>query len=243
MAGRGGKGAKGDEKGDEKSGVKVDAKPRAKRGAKRGAKSDAKPDGQPDIVTVSAASTDTEVDGQPDAKSDTGKKARRKGRPSAFPLIALALAVALIGIGIASYFAANVLSEAVRAAARRGVETPAALATTVCGDLIHQNYSDLVARVDPTAAPPAATGPFDAGALTQRLHTLDQEGGPVVSCSAAPLAASDVAPASGPDGATRLLLTLWRAGTPQPISAVLITRQSLDGAWVVERDSSFLLAT
>ncbi len=237
MAGRDGKGAKGDAKGDVKDEVKGDAKPRAKPQAKRGAKPNVKP------VIEMDAETSAEADGQPDAIFVDVKAARRKGSGSAFLFVAAALALALFGIGVASYFAASVLSEAVRAAARRGVETPAALANTVCGDLMHQNYSDLMNRVDPAVAPPAVTTPFDASALTQRLHTLDQEGGPVISCSAASLAASDIAPASGPDGATRLLLTLSRAGTLQPIAAVLITRQSPDGAWLVERDSSFLLAT
>ncbi len=199
------------------------------KGAKRKVKPDARPDAPPDDG----------IDGEAGARLDVKRKARR----NAFPLIATSLVVALLGIGVASYFAASLLGGAVRAAARRGAETPAALAATVCGDLTHQNYSDLVARVDPGAAPPAATGPFDASALVQRLHTLDREGGPVTSCAVTPLDASEVAPASGPDGATRLLLTMGRAGTPQPIAAVLITRQSSDGAWLVERDSSFLLAT
>lgn len=186
---------------------------------------------------------DSEASQQPEGAPSGGKNVRRKARPGVFPLIAAALAVALVGIGVASYFAASLLGEGVRISARHGAETPTALAATVCSDLIHQNYSDLVARVDSANAPPAVTTPFDASALTKQLHTLDQEDGPVIACSVAPLAASDVAPASGPDGATRLLLTLARSDTPQPIAAVLITRLGPDGAWIVERDSSFLLAT
>jgi hypothetical protein len=177
-------------------------------------------------------------------KTVKGKRVRReRGRLDLFPLIAGSLAVALLLVGAASYFAASLLGEAVRAAARRGAETPTALAATICDDLIHQNYSDLAARVDARPAPPAATGPFDASALAQRLHTLDQADGPVISCSAAPLDPSEVDLPAGADGATRLLLTLGRAGTPRPIAAVLITRLSPEGAWVIERDSSFLLAT
>ena len=251
MAGRGGKGAK------------QDAKPRARRGAA----ADFEPDFEPDFELDSAPDSEPlewpgapdseplEWPGAPDSEPlewpgvpqdvtpDVKFGMKPRARRSAFPLVAAALAVALVSIGFASYFAASLLGEEVRASARRGAETPTALAATVCSDLIHQNYSDLMARVDSAAAPPAVTAPFDASALTQRLHTLDQEGGPVISCSAAPLAASDVAPASGPDGATRLLLTIGRAGTPRPIAAVLITRISPEGAWVVERDSSFLLAT
>jgi hypothetical protein len=216
----------------------------AGRGGKD-AKRKAQPSDAPD--PNEDAMPDAQTDAQPEAPLDTPSArktgARRKTRQGAFPLIALALAVALVGIGVASYFAASLLGNAVRAAERRGAETPAALAATVCGDLIHQNYGDLVARVDPNAAPPAATGPFDASATAQRLHTLDQADGPVISCSASPLAASEITPPAGPDGATRLLLTVWRAGTPRPIAAVLITRLSPNGAWVIERDSSFLRAT
>ena len=170
-------------------------------------------------------------------------KPRKRAPSGPFPLVAGSLAVALILIGVASYFAATLLGEAVRAAARRGAETPSALAATVCADLIHQNYGDLVARVDANPAPPAATGPYDASALTQRLHTLDRENGPVVSCSAAPLDANQVDALGGSDHAARLLLTLGRSGTPRPIASVLITRISPEGAWFIERDSSFLLAT
>ena len=183
-----------------------------------------------------------ERDGQ-GAAPDAKRESRRHARPGAFPLIAMGLAVALLGIGVASYLAASLLGGVMRAAARSGAETPAALAATVCGDLIHQNYTDLVARVNPDPAPPAVTGSFDASATTQRLHALDGADGPVTACSASPLEASDVAPPAGPDGATRLLLTLTRAGTPRPIAAVLITRQAPDGAWRIARDSSFLLAT
>ncbi|HEU0028030.1 MAG TPA: hypothetical protein VFQ25_13025 [Ktedonobacterales bacterium] len=168
-----------------------------------------------------------------------GKRARR----NPFPLVAGALAAALLLVGVASYFAASLLGDAVRVSARRGAETPSALSATICADLIHQNYGDLVARVDPKPAPPAATGAFDAGALTQQLHTLDRENGPVISCAAAPLDPNLVDLPNGPDGALRLLLTLGRSGTPRPIAAVLITRTSPEGAWVIERDSSFLLAT
>jgi hypothetical protein len=174
--------------------------------------------------------------------SKDGKKSPRQGA-RALPYIAGLLAAALLGIGLASYFAANLLGGAVRAAARRGAETPAALAATVCNELIHQDYGDLMSRVDPDPAPPVVTDAFDATATTQRLQTLDHNGGPVTSCSAQPLDSSQVASASGLDGATRLLLVMWRSGTPQPITAVLITRQGPIGAWLIERDSSFLLAT
>lgn len=207
------------------------------RGDGKGARRKAKPE------AVVDASPDSELGAIDDARSDAKPDIKPKPRRSAFPLIAALLAIAMLGIGGASYSAASVLDTAVRAALLRGAETPAALAATICGDLMRQNYSDLVTRVDPNAAPPAATGPLDASALTQRLHTLDQEGGPVTSCSAAPLDPSAVAPASGPDGATRLLLTLGRAGTPRPIAAVLIMRRGPDGAWLVERDSSFFIAT
>jgi hypothetical protein len=170
-------------------------------------------------------------------------KPRKRARRGPFPLVAGSLAVALLLIGVASYFAATLLGEAVRASARRGAETPSALAATVCADLMHQNYGDLVAHVDHNPAPPAATEPYDANALTQRLHTLDREDGPVVSCAAAPLDPSQVDASGAPDHATRLLLTLGRSGTPRPIASVLITQMSPEGAWVIERDSSLLLAT
>ncbi|HEX9036152.1 MAG TPA: hypothetical protein VF808_04095 [Ktedonobacterales bacterium] len=166
-----------------------------------------------------------------------------KSRPSrtAFLLISTALAIALIGIGVASYFAANLLGGAVRAAARRGAETPSALAATVCADFLHQNYDDLLARVDPNPAAPAATGAFDAGAVSQRLRAMDQRDGPVSYCSPTRLDASQVDPTNGPDGATRLLLVMWRVGVPN--ASVLVTRLGPDGAWLVERDSAFLLAS
>jgi hypothetical protein len=189
---------------------------------------------------------DTRRDLELDEAADTasGKpSAARTARRNRFRLIAAALAVVALLIGVASYGAASLLGDAVRASARRGAETPAALAATVCSDLIHQDYSDLMARIDTAAAPPAVTSSFDAQALTQRLHALDAADGPVSSCAATPLSASEVALPAGPDGATRLLLTLGRAGTPLPIAAVLITRLSPEGAWVVERDSSFLLAS
>ncbi len=215
---------------------------RGGKGAKRKAKLAATLDPEPDATLDAMLDIppDIEPETRPEAASDAKPKLRR---PYSFLFIATPLAGALLGIGLASYFAASLLGGAVRASARRGAETPAALAATVCGDLIHQNYSDLVGRVDPNPAPPAATGPFDASALTRQLHTLDREGGPVTSCSAAPLAASQITLSPGSDGATRLLLTIWRAGTPLPIASVLITRLSPDGAWVIERDSSFLLAT
>jgi hypothetical protein len=175
-------------------------------------------------------------------KPEVGQRSKR-ARSGPFPLVAGSLAVALLLIGVASYFAATLLGEAVRASARRGAETPSALAATVCADLMHQNYGDLVAHVDPSPAPPAATGPYNANVVTQRLHTLDRENGPVTSCSAAPLEPSQVDAPGVPDRATRLLLTRGRSGTPRPIASVLITRMSPEGAWVIERDSSLLLAT
>jgi hypothetical protein len=89
------------------------------------------------------------------------------------------------------------------------------------------------------------TDSFDPIVTMQALQALDRTEGPVTSCSAQPLSASQANPlngVSGPDGATRVLLVMWRSGTPQPIGAVLITRQGPTGAWLLERDSSFLLA-
>lgn len=177
---------------------------------------------------------------QPAPQAQPGE---RRATYPAFPYIAGALAAALIAIGIASYLAANLLGGAVRAAARRGAETPAALAATVCHDLTQRDYTDLVARIDPNPAPPAITSTsLDASAMANHLMALDGADGHVTSCAAQPLTTGQVALTPGPDGATRLLLTIWRENTPRPIAAVLITRQSPDSAWLVERDSSFLLA-
>ena len=183
----------------------------------------------------------------PQARSSGRQSPRRDGRRTASRgaagPITLALVVAMALIGVAGYYAAGILGGAMRAAARRGAETPTALARTVCADLVHQDYSDLMGRVDSAPAPPAVTAAFDAQALTAQLQRIDTRDGRITSCVAAPLAASDVAPPAGADGATRLLMTIWRAGAIQPVTAVLITRLSPDGAWIVERDSSFLLAT
>lgn len=191
--------------------------------------------------------------GGADAKAASG--ARAKPRPQldapqkrrvntpflTFTLIALALAVALVGVGIGGYYAANLLGSAVRAAARQGAETPSALAGTVCADFLQQNYDDLMARIDPDPAPPAATGAFNASATAKRLRAIDQRDGPVSSCTPTRLDKTQTTAQSAPDGATRLLLVMWRVG--EPTASVLITRQDADGAWRVERDSAFLLAT
>ena len=174
-------------------------------------------------------------------KPDATPRARAKGSPLAFTVIAVALAVGLVAVGVGGYYAASLLSGAVRAAARQGAETPSALADTVCADFLNQNYDDLIARVDPNPAPPAATGAFDAAAAARRLRAIDQRDGPVSSCTPTRLDDSQITIQSAPDGATRLLLVMWRVG--DPIASVLVTRQDADGAWRIERDSAFLLAT
>jgi hypothetical protein len=179
---------------------------------------------------------------QPD-EFDTPSRQRRRSLAAWY--ISSLLAVALLFIGYGGYCAANLLGVAVRAAARQGAETPTALAATVCNDLVHQNYGDLVAHIDHDPAPPAVTDSFDPIITTQTLQALDRSDGPVTSCSAQPLNVSQANPlsgVSGPDGATRVLLVIWRSGISQPIGAVLITRQGPTGAWLIERDSSFLLS-
>lgn len=213
--------------------------------SRRRAAPDADPPRTPRRAVSGAAGSGVRPKGGPraDAPLAQAKRPKRwKPNPSAFLLIALALVVALAGVGFASYAAATALGHVARAAARRGAETPSALAATVCADFLHQNYDDLIPRVDPKPAQPAATGGFDASATLARLRTIDQRDGPVSSCTATRLDASQTDPQNGPDGATRLLLVMWRVG--DPIASVLITRQDPDtGAWLIERDSSFLLAT
>lgn len=153
-------------------------------------------------------------------------------------LITVLLALALLGVGVASYQAATLLHYAVFGPS--GVNaTPASLASFACDAFRRQDYTRLAQNIDPAPIPPAVTSPFDAKKTVVRLQSLDASQGKVIACIANPYSAGAIVKT---DNAVRYEITIRRANGVGSTSGALVMRQQTSSPrlWFIGRDSSFL---
>jgi hypothetical protein len=113
------------------------------------------------------------------------------------------------------------------------------IAQLVCTTYTTQNYDPLLAAIDPTAVPPAATGPFDATAqntLRKTLQSLDTGSGVVTSCSYSGPVFADP---SNDKSQRRYIFTMQRAHHNGPLTMPMIFTGQPDGGWKILRGSDF----
>ena len=113
------------------------------------------------------------------------------------------------------------------------------IAQLVCTTYTTQNYDPLLAAIDPTPVPPAATGPFDATAqstLRKTLQSLDTGSGVVTSCSYSGPVFADP---SNDKSQRRYIFTMQRAHHNGPLTMPMIFTVQSDGGWKISRGSDF----
>ena len=113
------------------------------------------------------------------------------------------------------------------------------IAQLVCTTYTTQNYDPLLAVIDPTPVPPAATGPFDATAqstLRKTLQSLDTGSGVVTSCSYSGPVFADP---SNDKSQRRYIFTMQRAHHNGPLTMPMIFTVQSDGGWKISRGSDF----
>ena len=137
----------------------------------------------------------------------------------------LLLAATLLLLGAAGAYGARQLAYVLA----REQRTDTAIA--VCTTLKSQQYETLAQMIDPAPVPQLAPGAFDQHALLAQLHTLDQQQGPVTSCTWRALQLND-------DSAT-FLLTLRRQHATAPIGTLVILERTPDIGWRISRRSPF----
>ena len=147
--------------------------------------------------------------------------------------VTLLLALLLLLIGAAGAGAMALLQHAIRP------PTSDDIAQLVCTTYTTQNYDPLLAAIDPTAVPPAATGPFDATAqntLRKTLQSLDTGSGVVTSCSYSGPVFADP---SNDKSQRRYIFTMQRAHHNGPLTMPMIFTVQPDGGWKISRGSDF----
>ena len=149
--------------------------------------------------------------------------------------VTLLLALLLLLIGAAGAGATALLQHAIRP------PTSDDIAQLVCTTYTTQNYDPLLAAIDPTPVPPAATDPFNATAqatLRKQLQSLDAGPGfgPVTSCSYSGPVFADPSKDKSP---RRYLFTMQRAHHSGPFTMPMIFTVQPDGGWKISRGSDF----
>jgi hypothetical protein len=146
-------------------------------------------------------------------------------RRQAFRLT-LALAVALLLVGLAALGALVLLHDALR------TPTAADEASAVCAYLRSQDYDALAGEMNPAPAS-ASTGPFDRAVFTAQLRALDRRDGTVRACTLRQLGDS-------PDGVSVVFtLTLRRAHVADPLASLVVVQRDATGTWTISRASTF----
>jgi hypothetical protein len=167
------------------------------------------------------------------ASAADDRRGRRSGsgvsRRRRMVRLGLALAIALLLVGLAGFAAVGLLHRALRA------PTATDEAAAVCAYLRSRDYDALASEMDPAPAG-AAIGAFDRAAFAAQLRALDQREGVVRDCALRLLG-------PGADsGSVVFGLTVRRAGVADPLGSLVIVERVRDGGWVISRASTFYIS-
>lgn len=150
--------------------------------------------------------------------------------------LTVVLAVVLLLLGEAGGGSLSLLRYAMREPSADDV------AQLVCNAYERQDYTLLIAHIDPEPASPDNTGTFDATAkdgLRTQLQTLDSSAGKVTKCTEKSFSVSNTS-AQTPDQ-IQYAFVMTRANKPEkPFNTLMTLVRVADKGWLVSRNSNFL---
>lgn len=116
------------------------------------------------------------------------------------------------------------------------------IAQLVCNTYERQDYSLLIAHIDPTPAPPDSPGAFDATAKDQlrtQIQTLDSTAGKVTKCTEKSFSFGNTSTAT-PNQVQYAFIMTRELKPDKPFNTLMTLVRVPGKGWLVSRNSNFL---